>query len=67
MLEFPREWHVTAHRDSETHDRLCNTVLDDAGYTLVNDRLYEVVTWSPVETMPIRFSPMSTTLATVRA
>ena len=46
--KFPAEWHVTADRTSETHDRLCDVVLDDHGYTFVNDRLYEVITWYPV-------------------
>jgi hypothetical protein len=48
MLDLPREWRVTAHRDSETHNRLCDVVQDDAGYTFVNDRLYEVITWYAV-------------------
>jgi hypothetical protein len=46
--QFPDEWLVTVERDSETHDQLCDVVLNDAGYTFVNDRLYEIITWVPV-------------------
>lgn len=46
-MMLPDELHVTADRDSETHDRLCDAVLDDAGYLLVSDRLYEAITWWP--------------------
>jgi hypothetical protein len=39
---------VEAHRDSKSHDRLCDAVLDDAGYIILSDRLYEIVEWHPI-------------------
>jgi hypothetical protein len=45
--QFPEEWVVVVERTSDTHDALCDTVIDDYGYTFVNDRLYEIVTWVP--------------------
>jgi hypothetical protein len=44
--EFPSEWLVTVEHGSDTHDALCDVVLNDYGYTFVNDMLYEVVTWT---------------------
>lgn len=44
----PRDWYVIAHRDSDSHDLLCDAVLHDAGYLLVHDVLYEAITWIPV-------------------
>lgn len=43
--EFPSEWLVTVEHGTDTHNALCDVVLNDYGYTFVNDRLYEVVTW----------------------
>lgn len=46
---LPPDWVTVAHRDSEVHDRLCDAVLDDHGYILVNDELFEIITWKPVK------------------
>ena len=46
MSPMPREWSIVAYRDSETHDLLCDAVIDDAGYLLINDVLYEAITWT---------------------
>ena len=46
-MTMPPQWCVIADRDSDTHDALCDAVLDDSGYLLVNDVLYEAITWTP--------------------
>lgn len=44
---MPRELYIIADRDSESHDKLCDAVLDDAGFILVGGSvLYEAITWT---------------------
>jgi hypothetical protein len=44
----PHELNILAHLDSPSHDRLCDAVLEDGGFILVSDRLYEIVEWVQV-------------------
>jgi hypothetical protein len=37
-------WYVVAHRDSETHDVLCDAMIEACGFILINgEHVYEVV------------------------
>ncbi len=52
----PDEMYIIAHRDSESHDRLCDAMIEDCGYILVSGRLYEVLGCIPIADASWRWS-----------
>ena len=46
---MPPDLYIVADRDEESHDLLCDAVIEDAGFLLVGgSTLYEAITWVPV-------------------
>lgn len=46
---LPETVFIRAHRDEESHDLLCDAVIEDYGFVLIGGgHLYEIITWVPV-------------------